>query len=149
MNLNGSRSMPPQRKTIRILLTTVLTLLMGLLVLQAVAYGLTFALDPEAGVHEFASKPADGGDELAVALVGMVGVGMLGTAALLVLSAILVWRSNPAGTSIAMITGGVYVLAGLCAHRAAWEWDAWFYGLTGAALVILSAAVRLSLGRSH
>ena len=41
-----------------------------------------------------------------------------------------------------MITGGVYVLAGMCALRAEWWWDMGFYTITGASLIVLSAAVR-------
>ena len=59
-----------------------------------------------------------------VALVGLVGVGMLGIAALLILSAILVCRANPTGAYVAMVIGGIYVLSGLCAFRAEWWWDA-------------------------
>ena len=75
-------------------------------------------------------------------LVGMVGVGMLGIAALLILSAILVLCSNPVGTYVTMIVGGIYVLEGMCAFRAEWWWDANFYSLTGASLIVLSAGVR-------
>lgn len=122
-------------------LSVVLTLLIGLLVLQALAYGISFALNPEGGVGEFATKPTPG-DELTVALVGLVGVGMIGFAALMILSVLLVWRRNPAGAYVAMILGGIYIAVGLCALRASWGWDAWFYGITGASLIVLSAAVR-------
>ena len=129
-------------KTIRIILTTVLVLLIGLLVLQALSYGVGFALYPESGVKEFGYEEPTAVDDLTVTLVGLVGVGMLGTAALLILSAILVWRANPAGAYVAMITGGVYVLSGMCALRAEWWWDANFYTIAGASLILLSAAVR-------
>jgi len=129
-------------KTLRTVLTTTLILLIGLLVLQALAYGVGFALDPESGVQEFGyEKPTAVGD-LTVALVGLIGVGMLGTAALLSLAAVLVWRANPVGGSIAMVIGGVYVLAGLCALRAEWWWDAYFYSIAGTALIVLAASVR-------
>ncbi len=129
-------------KTLRLILTTVLILLIGLLVLQALGYGVGFAIDPESGVKEFGYEKPTVVEDLTVALVGLVGVGMLGTAALLILSAILVWRANPAGAYVAMIVGGVYVLSGLCAFRAEWWWDAYFYSVTGASLIVLSAAVR-------
>lgn len=134
--------MAPYSKTIRIILTTVLTLLLGLLVLQALGYGVGFAIDPESGVKEFGYEEPTVVDDLTVALVGLVGVGMIGIAALLILSAILVWRANPAGAYVAMIIGGIYVLAGICAFRAEWWWDANFYSITGALLIVLSAAVR-------
>ncbi len=41
-----------------------------------------------------------------------------------------------------MITGCVYVLAGIRAYCAEWWWDAGFYSATGALLITLSAAVR-------
>ena len=41
-----------------------------------------------------------------------------------------------------MITGGVYVLAGLNAARAELWWDANFYSITGASLILLISAVR-------
>lgn len=129
-------------KTARILVSAILTLLMGILVLQALAYGLAFALDPESGVKEFGYEAPIVVEDLTVALVGLAGVGMIGTAALLVLSAILVWRANPAGAYVAMIVGGVYVLSGLCAFRAEWWWDANFYGGSGASLLVLGMAVR-------
>jgi hypothetical protein len=134
--------MAPYSRTIRITLTTVLVLLIGLLVLQPLGYGMGFAINPEGGVGEFGYDVPTAVDDLTVTLVGLVGVGMLGVAALLILSAILVWRANPAGAYVAMITGGVYVLAGLNAARAELWWDANFYSLTGASLILLSSAVR-------
>jgi len=89
--------MAPYSKTVRLILTTVLILLIGLLVLQAIGYGVGFAIDPESGVKEFGYEEPTVVEDLTVALVGLVGVGMLGIAALLILSAILVWRANPAG----------------------------------------------------
>jgi len=121
-------------------LSVVLTLLIGLMVLQALAYGISFALNPEGGVGEFATKPTVG-DELTVALVGLVGVGMIGFAALMILSTILIWRGNPAGAWVVMILGGVYIAVSLCSHRAGWSWDANYYGMFGTALIVLSAAV--------
>jgi hypothetical protein len=126
---------------IRRILTAALTLLIGLLVLQALGYGIGFVIDPESGVAEFGYEKPTVVDDLTVTLVGLVGVGMLGIAALLILSAILVWRGNPAGTYVAVILGGIYVAAGLCALRAEWWWDAGFYGGTGASLIVLSAVV--------
>ena len=134
--------MAPYSKTVRLILTTVLILLIGLLVLQAIGYGVGFAIDPESGVKEFGYEEPTVVEDLTVALVGLVGVGMLGIAALLILSAILVWRANPAGAYVAMMIGGIYVLSGLCAFRAEWWWDASFYTFTGALLIVLSAAVR-------
>lgn len=135
-------TMAPHRKALRPLLTTALFLLMGLLVLQALGYGIGFFIDPSSGVGEFGTEPPAVGDDLTVALVGLVGVGMLGVAALLVLAAILVWRANPDGAYVAMIVGGCYILAGVSAARAGWSWDAYFYSVTGGLLVFLSAAVR-------
>ena len=129
-------------KTIRSTLTTVLMLLIGLLVLQSLGYGVGFAIDPEGGVGEFGYEVPPAVDDLTVTLVGLVGVGMLGITALLILSAVLVWRANPAGAHVAMITGGIYVLAGMNAFRAALWWDANFYGITGVSLIVLSAVVR-------
>jgi len=126
---------------IRRILTAALIVLIGLLVLQALGYGIGFVIDPESGVGEFGYEKPTVVDNLTVTLVGLVGVGMLGVAALLILSAILVWRGNPAGAYVAMIIGGVYIGAGLCALRAEWWWDAWFYGGTGASLTVLSVAV--------
>ena len=133
--------MTPRSKTIRTTVTTVLFLLIGLLVLQSLGYGVGFAIDPAGGVGEFGYDVPLTVDDLTVTLVGLVGVGMLGVAALLILSAILVWRANPAGAYVATITGGVYVLAGLNAARADLWWDANFYGITGASLIVLSSAV--------
>ncbi len=130
-------------RTIRIVVTTALLLLMGLLVLQALAYGLGFAIDPERNVGEFGSPPPDPADHLTVELVGLVGVGMIGAAVGLVLSAVFVLLRNPAGAAIAMLIGGLYVLSGLCAWRAGWGWDAYFYSITGVLLILLSAAVGL------
>ena len=116
--------MTPRSQTIRTTVTTVLVLLIGLLVLQSLGYGVGFAINPAGGVGEFAYDVPSTVDDLTVTLVGLVGVGMLGVAALLILSAILVWRANPAGAYVATITGGVYVLAGLNAARADLWWDA-------------------------
>lgn len=130
------------QRTLRKILTALLLVLIGLLVLQALGYGIGFALDPASGVREFGYEKPNVVDDLTVTLVGLIGVGMLGTAALLTLAAILVWRRRPAGASIAMIIGGVYLLAGIRAHCAEWWWDAYFYGATGALLIVVSAVVR-------
>jgi hypothetical protein len=110
-------------------------------ILQALGYGIGFVIDPENGVREFGYEKPTVVDDLTVTLVRLVGVGMLGVAAFLILSAILVWLGNPAGAYVAMILGGLYVATGLCALRAEWWWDAGFYGGTGASLIVLSAAV--------
>ena len=123
--------------TIRLIVTALLTFLIGFLVLQAVAYGIGFAVSPQGGVNEFGYAAPTVVDDLTVALVGLVGVGMVGVAALLVLAAILVWRANPAGAWVAIIVGGLYVLSGLQAVRAEWWWDAWFYSITGVLLLVL------------
>lgn len=124
----------------RRIVKAALTLLIGLLVMQALGYGIGFVVDPASGVREFGYEKRTVVDDLMVTLVGLVGVGMLGIAALLTLSAILVWRGNPAGAYVAMVLGGTYVAVGLCALRAEWWWDAGFYGGTGASLIVLSAA---------
>lgn len=130
------------QRTLRKILTAVLLVLIGLMVLQALGYGIDFALDPASGVREFGYEKSTVVDDLTVTLVGLIGVGMLGTAALLTLAAILVWRRRPAGASIAMIIGGVYLLAGIRAYCAEWWWDAYFYFATGALLIVVSAVVR-------
>lgn len=130
------------QRTLRKILTALLLVLIGLLVLQALGYGIGFALDPASGVREFGYEKPNVVDDLTVTLVGLIGVGMLGTAALLTLAAILVWRRRPAGASIAMIIGGVYLLAGIRAYCAEWWWDAYFYFATGALLIVVSAVVR-------
>ncbi|MEQ8330367.1 MAG: hypothetical protein RH859_07910 [Longimicrobiales bacterium] len=129
-------------KGVRFVLTTTLVLLIGLLVLQALGYGIGFFLDPASGVGEFASPPASDRDALTVALVGLVGVGMLGAATALGLAAVLILRRNPAGTYLAVAVGAVYVLAGISAFRAGWAWDASFYAGSGGLLMGLSVAVR-------
>lgn len=129
-------------KTVRLVLTTALSLLIGLLVLQSLGYGIGFAIDPAAGVDEFGYETPTVVEDLTIELVGLVGVGMLGVATLLMLSAILIWREEAAGAYIAVISGGVYVMAGIRAFHAGWWWDAYFYSGTGALLIILSLAVR-------
>lgn len=129
----------------RIILTTVLTLLIGLLVLQALAYGIGFAFDPEGNAGEFGYEAPDPVDELTVELVRLVGISMIGGAALLAFSAILIWRAAPSGAYLAMIIGAIYVVV---AFRAVNAWDAGFYGITGVALIVLSGAARWLLARS-
>lgn len=119
-----------------------LLLLMALLILQALGYGLGFAFDPASGVGEFAYETPTVVEDLTVELVGVVGVGMLGAAALLILSAILVWRRQPSGAYVAIICGSVYLGVGVRALLAGWSWDAYFYSVTGALLIALSTAVR-------
>ncbi len=128
-------------RLIRKLLTAVLMLLIGLLVVQALGYGIGFAMDPESGVQELGGEEPSAVEDLTVALVGWVGVAMLGFAALLILSAILIWRADRAGAHVTTILGGIYVLVGMRAFRAEWWWDAYFYSVTGALLVVLSLAV--------
>ncbi len=141
--------MPPAVKIVRFVVTAVFSLLAGVLVLQALAYGVGFALNPESGVGEFGYQTPTVVEPLTVMLVGLVGVGMLANAALLVVSVVLVWRANPAGAYVAMIVGGAYVLYGAVAYRAEWWWDANFYGFTGAALFVLAVAVRLLRPRNR
>jgi hypothetical protein len=129
---------------VRRIVTTALLILLGLLVLQALAYGIGFAIDPAGGVGEFGQEPPPIVDDLTVGLVGLIGVGMLGMSALLTLSAVLIWRGIPTGATIAMVVGGVYLLAGMSALRAGWMWDAYFYGITGPLLIALSTAVRVA-----
>ncbi len=128
-------------KITRLVATSALIALIGLLMLQALGYGIGFALDPAAGVGEFGSPQPAVVDDLTVSLVGMVGVSMLGTAALLTLAAILVWRKNPAGVLVTAMLGAGYVLVGMSAFRAEWGWDGYFYVITGVALIVLSAVV--------
>lgn len=119
-----------------------LLLVVGFVVLQALGYGVGFFFDPAGGVGEFASPPGDPEDELTIALVGLVGVGMLGTVLMLGLAVSLIMKSDPAGPYIAMTVGAVYVLAGVSAWRAGWTWDASFYAGAGTVLVLLAVAVR-------
>ncbi len=128
-------------RPVRLVSTAALLLVMAFLILQALGYGIGFFVDPASGVGEFASPPPDPVDELTVALVGQVGVGMLGTAMLLALAGFLVVRRNPAGPCITMVVGAVYVLAGISAWRSEWAWDAYFYGGGGAVLFVLSLLV--------
>ena len=121
---------------------TALTLLIGLLILQALAYGLGFLLDPASNAGEFGYEVAEPVDALTVALVRVVGISMIGAAALLALSVILVWRGVPAGTYIASVIGAIYIAVSLLAADAGSWWDAGFYGITGVALVALSSVVR-------
>ncbi|NNF15045.1 MAG: hypothetical protein HKN72_17600 [Gemmatimonadetes bacterium] len=130
----------PMRR-IRFVVTGALLLVMGLLILQALGYGIGFFLDPASGVGEFASPPPEIVDELTIALVGLVGVGMIGAAAMLGLAAMLIVRANSAGTYVTMTLGGIYVLTGFSAWRAGWAWDASFYVCGGALLFLLSLAV--------
>ena len=128
--------------TARRVITGVLILLMGLLVLHSLGYGIGFAVDPTSGVGEFGYETPTVIEDLTVELVGLVGVGMLGAAALLTLSAVLVLREEAAGSYVAIILGAVYVFVGIRAFRAEWSWDAYFYAVTGALLILLTIAVR-------
>ena len=132
--------MASDRRTLRRLLTVVQLLLIGLMILQALGYGIGFFLDPASGVGEFASPPPDVVDDLTVALVGLVGVAMLGTAVALSLAVFLVVRGVGAGHLLAAAVGLVYVLAGVSALRSGWAWDARFYAGTGGLLALLSMA---------
>jgi hypothetical protein len=121
---------------------------MAVLVLQALGYGIGFFFDPESGLGEFASPPPPGGNELTVALIGLIGVGMLSAAALLVWSAVLVFKNSPIAPLIAMAVGVVYLLAGVSVLRSGWTWDASFYAGSGGLLVLLSVAVHGLRGAS-
>lgn len=129
-------------RAVRLILTTVLTLLIGLLVLQALAYGIGFAVDPEGNAGAFGYEAPDPVDELTVELVRLVGISMIGGAVLLAFSAILIWRATPAGAYLAMIIGGIYVVVGLHAVNEQQWWDAGLYGITGVALIVLAGATR-------
>ena len=62
--------MAPYSKTVRLILTAVFIALIGLLVLQALGYGVGFAVDPESGVKEFGYEEPTVVESLTVALVG-------------------------------------------------------------------------------
>ena len=98
--------MADTRKRIRTLLPGSLLLLIGLLVLQALGYGLGFFFDPSSGLGEFASRPPPGEDDLTVALISLVGVGMLEAATLLTWSAVLLFKREATGLHLAMVVGG-------------------------------------------
>lgn len=125
-----------------IVLTATMVLLMCFLILQALGYGIGFFVDPVSGLGEFASPPPPGSDDLTVALVGLVGVGMIGAAALMALSVVLVLRGRPVGSTIGMLVGCIYLLAGVSVMRAGWTWDASFYLGGGGSLLLLCAASR-------
>lgn len=137
----------PRTSAIRSVLTIGAIVWMAFMIVQALGYGVGFALDPASGVGEFASEPPDVPNDLTVALVGLVGVGMLGMAALLAMAASLMWRARPSGAWLAMIGGSVYVAAGLSAFRAGWAWDGWFYVVAGGVLVSLAAGVSVLQAR--
>lgn len=128
---------------IRRLSTGALLLLIGVLILQALGYGIGFFLDPESGVGEFASPPPTTLDDLTIALVGLVGVAMIGTAVMLTTAALLIARGRRAGPVVSFVVGAVYVLAGVSAFRADWAWDGGFYATAGALLSLLSLTVFL------
>ncbi len=131
------------RKGRRVAVTLPLLLLMGVLVAQALGYGIGFFFDPTSGLGEFASPPPAEDSPLTVALIGLVGVGMLAAAAALSLAAILIFRRHPGGLHVAMFIGCVYVLAGVSVLRAGWTGDAGFYLGSGGLLVLLAGATRL------
>lgn len=141
--------MKEARSRFRTILITTLVLLIGFLVLQSLGYGIGFFLDPASGTGEFATPPSVEDDPLTVALVGLVGVGMLGAAGLLTLAAVLVVKGVPAGTYVVMAIGVVYMLAGVSVHRAGWTWDARFYLVGGGLLLALAGAVRLLRPSAH
>ncbi len=117
-------------------------LLTGMLILQGFGYGVGFFLDPVSGLGEFASPPRAEHDHLTVALVGLVGVAMIGASVLLTWAAVLVFKDDVLGPSMTMLVGALYVLVGISAYRVGWMWDATFYVGSGGLLVALSVAVR-------
>ena len=129
-------------KPMRGVVTAALLLLTVVLILQALGYGIGFFFDPKSGVGEFASPPPAGDNELTVALIGLIGVGMLASAATLTLSAALVIKRRTAGPFLAMAVGFAYVLAGGSVLRVGWVWDASFYAGSGALLILLAVALR-------
>lgn len=128
--------------------STALLVVIGVLVLQALGYGIGFYLDPASGVDEFASPPPAIPDELTIALVGIVGAAMIGTAVMLTTAAVLVVRGNAAGALVSFVVGAVYVLTGVSSYRSDWAWDAGFYSATGLLLMLLSAVVRRQMPRT-
>lgn len=116
-------------------------LLTGVLILQGLAYGVGFFLDPASGLGEFATPPGADDDQLAIGLVGLVGVAMIGAAALLAWSAILLFKDDAFAPRMTMLVGAMYVLAGISAYRVGWMWDASFYAGTGVLLFTLSVVV--------
>lgn len=130
-------------QSVRLAVTTILLLLWtGFLILQALGYGIGFFFDPAARLGDFASPPPTADAELTTALVGLVGAGMLGAAAVLACAVVLILRRDPAAAYLVMAVGGLYVLAGVSAIRAAWTWDAYFYIGTGGLALLLAAVWR-------
>lgn len=123
-------------------------LLTGVLILQGLAYGVGFFLDPVSGLGEFASPPPVGNDDLAIALIGLVGVAMIGASALLTWAAVLLFKDDALAPWMTMLVGAVYLLAGISSYRVGWMWDAWFYGGSGVLLFLLSVAVHRLRGEA-
>ncbi|MGB0543702.1 MAG: hypothetical protein ACPGPI_08260 [Longimicrobiales bacterium] len=130
------------RKRARVVVRVVMLALLLVLVLQALAYGISFFADPVSGLEEFASPLPVEDQDLAVGLIGLLGVGMMGVAVALMWAMPLIGRGHPLGPRISMMIGVVYVFAGMSVVRVGWVWDAWFYSVSGSLLILFSAALR-------
>lgn len=130
------------RTRARVAARGAMLVLLLLLVLQAMAYGISFFVNPISGLEEFASPPPAEGQDLAVGLIGLLGVGMMGVAVALMWAMTLIGKGDLLGPRISMMIGVVYVLAGMSVVRVGWVWDAWFYSVCGSLLILLSTALR-------
>ena len=115
---------------------------LGLLVLNALAYGCWFIASPHEGFGEFGQSPEPAG-KAALYLVGLVGVVMLGAAAFALLAMYLLIRGRAGGLPVAVVLGICYLGVGLYALLNEMPVDALIYGGFGVLVTGLVAVLGL------
>ena len=120
-----------------------LVLVLGVLALNALAYGCWFIAAPREGLGEFGypTAPVLSG---ALYLVGLVGVAMLGAAAFALLAIFLLMRGRPGGLAVSLVLGASYLGVGLYALLNGMTVDALIYGGFGVLVTALSVAMGMS-----
>ena len=126
-------------------LSKILIAILILIALNALAYGVGFVTDPEAGLEEFGYDTSVTIDDAARILVGLVGIGLTGFAAFSVLAAWMVIRGNRAGLFVTIVLGGTYIPIGIYAIFKQLWFDGFFYGGVGIAITLLAGALWKSM----
>lgn len=122
--------------------------ILSLLALNALAYGAWFITSPLQGLGEFgpAIAPAAAG---ALYLVSLVGMAMLGAAAIAVLAIYLLVRGRAEGFWMAGVLGVAYLGTGILALHNQLMVDAAIYGSFGVLVTVLTGLRFLGQRSGH
>lgn len=117
----------------------LLTVVLGLLALNGLAYGAFYLFSPAAGLGEFGYDTTLEAEAGALHLVSLAGITLLGFAGFALLAIRYIARGVRAGLGVAHVLGGIYLGLGAYAVSAQLWVDALIYGGFGLLVTLLAA----------